>query len=189
MKGSHPSLKMGRSFEQSLQGWRCRNGEQHMERCLASPIVREYKLNLWWQNITHPLENLKQRECWWRGQAAWALMWSWAGMVDASLLWNVPSTRVFQHLPQSEVFTQQEAMCPCRDLDIQSSLTGNGPKPQGNQMFIHTLVGKQRSGERCSLLIPAAPSLTLRILMLNDSWTTRKHMLFDPIYTKFWKHT
>lgn len=90
--------------------------------------------------------------------------------MDASPLWNVPSTRIFQHLLQSDIFTQQEATCPCRDLDIQSSLTGNGPKLQGNQMFIHTLVskhtglctpGEQRSGES-SLLIPAAPLLPLR---------------------------
>ena len=64
-------------------------------------------------------------------------------------------------------------------------------------MFIHTLVskhtglcaGEQHSDERSSLLIPAAPSLTLRTLRLSESWTMRKHMLFDPIYTKFWKHT
>ena len=70
---------MGRSFEQPLQGWRCRNGEQHMERCLASPVVREYELNLWQQNITHPLENPKQSKCWWTGQASRALIWSWGG--------------------------------------------------------------------------------------------------------------
>ena len=58
----------------------------------------------------------------------WGSNMKLGGKVDSSPLWNVPSTRIFQHLSRSDIFTQQEA-CPCRDLDIQSSLTGNGPKP------------------------------------------------------------